>query len=96
MGRTLPTFTQLLADFVKRWAPFRRALRKRDREAFDALIAKAKQHVAEAAYASPEDPFQAVVLAILVELEKTLQDLQPFRQEPHEPGECDAPPPVKG
>lgn len=95
MGRTLPTFTQLLADFVQRWAPFRRALRQRDREAFDALIAKVKQHVAEAAYASPEDPFQAVVLAILVEQEKTLQDLQPPRQEPREPGEQHDPPPVK-
>ncbi len=95
MGRTLPTFTQRLADFVQRWAPFRRALRKRDQEAFDALVAKAKQHVAEAAYASPEDPFQAIVLAILVEQEKTLQDLQPPCQNPREPGEPHDPPPVK-
>lgn len=76
MGRTLPTFTDLVRSEQDRWARFRRALRKEDRDAFDALFAAARYHSAPGAYASDTLPFEAMVLAMLVEIEKRLDALE--------------------
>lgn len=76
MGRTLPTFTQLVDRERERWVAFRRALRREDREAFDALFAAARYHAAPAAYASDALPFEAMVLGVLVEMQKRIAALE--------------------
>ena len=76
MGRTIPTFTRYLEDELASWAAFRRALPKEDREAFDQLFRYAKCHIAEASCATRPIPFDALVMAILVEQQKEIRRLK--------------------
>ncbi len=76
MGRTVLPFNQILQDEFASWGRFRRALRKEDQEALDALFAAAKQHVAAAAYASRLSPLEAILVAVLIEHQKTLDALR--------------------
>jgi hypothetical protein len=74
MGRTLPTVVQSLQAEEECWKSFRRALRKEDQEAFDALWRVARFHAAAAAMASRPMPFESAVMAMLVGLMRALQD----------------------
>ncbi len=75
MGRTVLPFNQILEQEFANWAKFRRALRKEDQEAFDALFGAAKYHVAAASYASQLNPLEAIFLSILLEHQKALDAL---------------------
>lgn len=76
MGRTVLPFNQVLEQEFASWAKFRRALRKEDQEAFDALFGAAKYHAAAASYASRLNPLEAIFLSILLEHQKALDDLR--------------------
>jgi len=76
MGRTLPTFNTFLEAEYDSWRPYRRALRREDQEAFDALFRAAKQHVAESSHAVRAVPFEAMLLSMLLEHEKEIQRLR--------------------
>lgn len=76
MGRTVLPFNQVLEQAFHNWAKFRRALRKEDQEAFDALFGAAKYHVAPASYASQLNPMEAIFLSILLEHQKTIDGLK--------------------
>jgi hypothetical protein len=84
MGRTLPTFTMLVEQEAARWAKFRRALRREDQEAFDALLAAARYHAAAGAYASDALPFETMLLSMLVAQQRQIDTLQK-RLARHEP-----------
>lgn len=58
------------------WKHFRRALRKEDQEAFDALWRFARYHAAPAAMASRPMPFEAALMAMLVALERQYLELE--------------------
>lgn len=100
MGRTVLPFNQVLEQEFASWAKFRRALRKEDQEAFDALFGAAKYHVAAASYASQLNPLEAIFLSILIEHQKILDALQarlaqatPGQSEDQEPQASTVPPP---
>lgn len=76
MGRTLPSFMQVILSEQAAFARFRRALRKEDQRAFDDLFAAARLHVAEAAYASHALPFEVMLLAMLLEEHKEVMRLR--------------------
>ena len=76
MGRTLATSTQLVHEFEIKWAPFLRAMRKEDQDAFQELIAFAHYHAAAISYAKASDPFEPFMLAMLVELMKRVRTLE--------------------
>jgi hypothetical protein len=76
MGRTLPTFNMYLENEIAEWRGFRRALRREDQEAFDRLFALAKRHMAEAAAAARPVPFDALLMAILLEQQKQIERLR--------------------
>jgi len=67
MGRTLSTFIQLIEQERSAWQSFHRALRKEDQQYFDALFRAAKYHVAAGSYASKSSPFEAMIVAMLIE-----------------------------
>lgn len=75
MGRTVLPFSQIIQEEYEGWAKYRRALRKEDREAFDSLFAKAKLHVAEAAYASRVSAMEPIFMSMLLELHKAVSRL---------------------
>ena len=57
------------------WKLFRRALRREDQEAFDALWRFARYHAAPSSMASRPMPFEAALMAMLVALERQLMEL---------------------
>ena len=76
MGRTVMSIVQALHHEMESWGKFRRALTRSDRAAFDRLFQHARQHAAEAAYVARPTPFEAVVMAVLLEQEKALQEIR--------------------
>lgn len=76
MGRTVAPFSQILEAEFESWSKFRRALRREDQEAFDALFAAAKYHVAAMVYASRLTPLEAILMGILVEHQKAIAQLR--------------------
>ena len=76
MGRTIMSIVQAFHHERESWAKFRRALGRSDREAFDRLFHHARRHAAEAAYVARPTPFEAVVMAVLLEQEKALQEIR--------------------
>ena len=76
MGRTLPTATQNFLQEQESFARFRRALRRTDQAALDDLFAAARQHLAAVAYAANILPFEAILLAMLLEEHKEVMRLR--------------------
>lgn len=76
MGRTLLTANQLILDEQQAFKAFRRALRLADQRHFDTLFAAARNHVAAVSQASHALPFEAVLLAMLIEQEKRIARLE--------------------
>ena len=76
MGRTLATIVQSLQAEQEAWKHFRRALRKEDQEAFDALWRFARYHAAPASMASRPMPFEAALMAMLVALERQVIEME--------------------
>ena len=72
MGRTVPTFRLHLESILNDWMDYRRALREKDRDAFDRLLSKARQHASAASYAAQIDPSVLAILSILLETEKEI------------------------
>lgn len=76
MGRTVPTMTQVIQGEEESWAPLRRALRAQDRPALDRLFAAARHHAAATSYVARPVPFDAILLAMLLEMMKTIETLE--------------------
>ncbi len=76
MGRTLPTIIQTLELELEAWKLFRRALRREDQEAFDALWRHVRRHAAPASMASRPVPLESVFMAMLVGVERRLLDVE--------------------
>ncbi len=78
MGRTVLPFTQELYREEESWKPFRRALRREDRELFDELFAAARYHTAACTCSGRAIPFEAILMSILIEERRAVRDL--YRQ----------------
>ena len=76
MGRTLSTINQIILEEQTAFADFRRALRREDQRAFDALFAAARKHVTAISQANHALPFEAVLLAMLLEQARELERLR--------------------
>ncbi len=76
MGRTVPTFTNVIDAELASWSKFRRGLRKDDQEAFDDVFRAAKLHLAENFYAMRTIPFESLMMSIVVEQQKTIRRLE--------------------
>ncbi len=70
MGRTNPTYRDALAAIEERWSPYRRALRRRDRERFDRLFGYAREHADAAGARNHRNPLVAALLGIALEQER--------------------------
>jgi hypothetical protein len=76
LGRTVPTYRNVLENLIREWQEFKRALRKEDREVFDRLIEKARLHASAASYEARLDPMESMFMSILLEQEKEIQELK--------------------
>ena len=75
MGRTIPTFTNIIDAEIASWSKYRRGLRKEDQGAFDNLFRAAQIHLAENFYAMRTIPFESIVMSMLVEQQKQIAQL---------------------
>jgi hypothetical protein len=91
MGRTVPTFRQLVDDAIARWSKFRRALRREDQEYFDRLFRRVRSYTQAATYQASDNPMEAILLSIALDQEKRLDALE--RAAPRQVGA--ALPPIK-
>jgi hypothetical protein len=76
MGRTLPTTTQIVLDEQQAFHNFRRALRREEQVIFDELFARARKHIMAINQADHILPFEAILLAMLIELMREIVDLK--------------------
>ena len=76
MGRTLPTISQQLSETEAMLSRFRRMLRKEDQYVLDGLFAQARLHIAAIGETQSLLPFEAVLLAMLLEQAKDIQYLK--------------------
>jgi hypothetical protein len=76
MGRTNPTFRDVLRGIENRWSDYRRALRRRDASRFDTLIEYARRHADAAGYLNHDEPLFPILVAIDLEQERRLDDLE--------------------
>lgn len=76
MGRTLPTTRITFGRVEAEWAPYRRALRDRERDAFDAVMKKARLHASASSFALEATPLETVFMSVLVEQEMELAELR--------------------
>ena len=76
MGRTVLPFSQALEREYEDWKKFRRALRREDQQVLDRLFDRARIHVQAGSYASRPWPLETILVSILLEQEKGLDDLR--------------------
>ena len=76
MGRTNPTFRDVLRALEDRWQPFRRTLRYEDQERFDQLLTHARNHADAAGNLNHQSPVIPVLVAIAVAQERRLDELE--------------------
>jgi hypothetical protein len=84
MGRTVPTFRQLIDDAIARWSKFRRALRREDQEYFDRLFRRVRTYTQAATYQASDNPMEAILLSIAIDQEKRLDALEHAALSPEE------------
>lgn len=76
MGRTLPTINQQLLDTESGLGQFRRTLRRGDQYVFDGIFAQARKHTAAISQTDFLLPFEAALLAMILEQSKQLAVLR--------------------
>lgn len=76
MGRTVPTFVQLVEQTAQRWTKFRRALRQEDQKHFDRLFLRVRCYTQAATYQCDDNPMEAILLSIALDQEKRLSALE--------------------
>ena len=76
MGRTIPTYRQVLEILNYEWSAYRRSLRLEDRHHFDQLMRYARDHADASSQSARPDPFEPVILSILLEQQKQIERLK--------------------
>ncbi len=83
MGRTVSTFRNMIESFGWEWNDFKRALRDMDREVFEELLNHGRRHAAAGSNMANPNPFEPVIMSILIEHEKTLRKLKEHVERDH-------------
>ena len=76
MGRTVPTYRMYLESILDRWMDYRRALREKDRELFDEVMNRTRQHASAATYCAHLDPVETAFLSIFLEMQRDIAELR--------------------
>jgi hypothetical protein len=66
MGRTVPTYVQLVSALAAKWSKFRRVLRREDQFHFDRLVRAVRYFSPAGMYQCSDDPRESVVLSMLL------------------------------
>ena len=76
MGRTNPTYRDVVRGLEENWQQYRRALRHVDKPHFDRLFEHAREHADAAGYLNhPQPEVPLLLLSVVLEQEKWMQAL---------------------
>lgn len=76
MGRTVPTFTNIIDSELAGWSKYRRGLPRDDQELFDEIFRAAKRRLASNFYAMRTIPFESIIMSIVIEQGKHIAELK--------------------
>jgi hypothetical protein len=76
MGKTVPANRMVLEDEIGRWGGFVRALRREDREAFEALMDACRRFASESSMATNPVIFEPMVMSIVLAQQLKIRQLQ--------------------
>jgi hypothetical protein len=76
VGRTVPSYRQALEDEIGRWEGFKKALRGKDVEAFEALMKACREYASAGGNASRPILSEAMFMCILLSLQRQLMDVR--------------------
>jgi hypothetical protein len=76
MGKTVETYRMALDDEISRWKGFANALRKEDREAFEALMDACRGYASAGSNAVQPILFEPMIISMLLSQQVRLQRLQ--------------------
>ncbi len=75
LGKTVESYRMAVEDEIRRWNGFAKALRKEDREAFDALMDACRSYASAASNATKPILFEPMVMSILLSQQIRIQRL---------------------
>jgi hypothetical protein len=76
MGKTVETYRMALDDEIRRWKGFANALRKEDREAFEALMDACRSSASAGSNAVQPILFEPMIMSMLLSQQVRLQRLE--------------------
>lgn len=76
LGRTNPTFRQVLRRLENEWDDYKRALRLEDQKHFENLFKKADRNADAASHMNHFEPFNSFLLSVILEQEKELHEIR--------------------
>lgn len=76
MGRTNPTYRDQIRRTRESWDDFRRGLRRRDQNTYDALWEHASEYADAAGYQNPTRTLDGVFLSIALAQERRIAELE--------------------
>ena len=76
MGKTVETYRMALDDEIRRWKGFVNALRKEDREAFEALMDACRDYASAGSNAVQPILFEPMIMSMLLSQQVRLQRLE--------------------
>ena len=72
MGRTIPSFRIAEAQEAREWKPFRRALPRRDRAAFDEMLSATRLYTSASSAVTRASRFEGMAMAMIFHHRKLL------------------------
>ena len=75
MGRTNPTYLDVVHGLEDNWQSYRHALRRADKLYYDRLFEHAREHADAAGYLNHQQPEVTLLLSVVLEQEKRMQAL---------------------
>jgi hypothetical protein len=76
LGKTVESYRMAVEDEIRRWSGFAKALRKEDREAFDAVMDACRSYASAASNATKPILFEPMMMSIVVSQQISLQKLR--------------------
>jgi hypothetical protein len=76
MGKTVETYRMALDDEISRWKGFANALRKEDREAFEALMDACRGYASAGSNAVQPILFEPMIMSMMLSQQVRLQRLE--------------------
>ena len=76
MGKTVPSYRQVLEHEIERWKGFRKGLREKDAEAFDRMMNACRMFASAGGMATRPILLEAMFMSILLHQEKVLTEIK--------------------